>query len=783
MSKRTVLVIEDDSAIRQGIVDALSCAGYATCEASDGERGLKMALDRSIADLDLSIKGILYLWRATDLGEFKTLVAALDRSLTTSLGDLARLTELLDGELGRDPSTGAWKAIEESRLFTMRFPKGSTSDPSKACLLVRGLFSDLLYLTLEHRFNQEVFRAITRSVLARMGDLKERFRNLVADPDLAFPPGLTVASATSMAVVKPGQLAQYSVQVENRAGVEREVRVDEGHQPPDGWQSKVSQENFRLRPGESATVHYTIGVPYYAHVPMNHVGTLRIGWADEPGLVHQPQFLTRLTVGGKFEPLPGPAARDRDLAAQARKRSEQQPSQDTLEVAGGNTDHLVMEPGSVARYLVTAVHHGSQPRSVSMKLMTAVPDRWIVDIKPEEVQLAPDVPARFNMRLTAPVDTVTGRGVELLLGIGYTDDFGQVGKLTFRKVNVELAVVRAKPIINSGEVRTYYAKRDAATTLMVELANLGNVDDTFDIFVDEKPADWYVHLDRTYLRVPHRKNPVGLPITVRPPLDALTGEFERIVLRATSAGHPEIFTRQALTVAVRAGLNFALEPVRERWLVSPGSTGVLDFVARNVMGRPARLAFKVSPETIHPEWVHLDQPLSVLEPGEEMPLAVKVQVPHGVPLDRRFPVVIMALDDQGGEIVSASTELVTIPVHRIRIAARRDRLVRTRTLMMIPLTVTNEGAANETVGLILKGLRRYWAQLSHRRIYLKPGASYDVTLTVRVPPEMQYGQEADIEVQATSLKDGAARDFVRIGVSPPNMVRTNASTFGKLSNM
>jgi len=36
MDQQTILVIEDDSAIRQGIVDALSFAGYATLEAGDG---------------------------------------------------------------------------------------------------------------------------------------------------------------------------------------------------------------------------------------------------------------------------------------------------------------------------------------------------------------------------------------------------------------------------------------------------------------------------------------------------------------------------------------------------------------------------------------------------------------------------------------------------------------------------------------------------------------------------------------------------------------------------
>jgi DNA-binding response OmpR family regulator len=43
MKPRRVLVVEDDAAIRRGIVDALGAFGYATMEAPDGKTGLEMA--------------------------------------------------------------------------------------------------------------------------------------------------------------------------------------------------------------------------------------------------------------------------------------------------------------------------------------------------------------------------------------------------------------------------------------------------------------------------------------------------------------------------------------------------------------------------------------------------------------------------------------------------------------------------------------------------------------------------------------------------------------------
>ncbi|MGE5607695.1 MAG: response regulator transcription factor [Bacillota bacterium] len=55
MASRRILVIEDDAAIRQGIVDALSFHGFAAVEAGDGEAGLVAAQggDCNLVLLDL----------------------------------------------------------------------------------------------------------------------------------------------------------------------------------------------------------------------------------------------------------------------------------------------------------------------------------------------------------------------------------------------------------------------------------------------------------------------------------------------------------------------------------------------------------------------------------------------------------------------------------------------------------------------------------------------------------------------------------------------------------
>jgi DNA-binding response OmpR family regulator len=68
MNARQILTVEDDAAIRRGIVDALTFAGYKVLEAANGNDGLEMAVRRTydllLLDLVLPGKGGLEILRA-----------------------------------------------------------------------------------------------------------------------------------------------------------------------------------------------------------------------------------------------------------------------------------------------------------------------------------------------------------------------------------------------------------------------------------------------------------------------------------------------------------------------------------------------------------------------------------------------------------------------------------------------------------------------------------------------------------------------------------------------
>ncbi len=59
MHRKRILIVEDDTAIRRGLVDALGFAGYATLEAGEGTAGLAAALESGcdLLLLDLVLPG------------------------------------------------------------------------------------------------------------------------------------------------------------------------------------------------------------------------------------------------------------------------------------------------------------------------------------------------------------------------------------------------------------------------------------------------------------------------------------------------------------------------------------------------------------------------------------------------------------------------------------------------------------------------------------------------------------------------------------------------------
>jgi len=97
MSRQRILTIEDDPAIRRGIVDALRFAGYDVLEAADGEAGIELAVR---ADYDLLLLDLVLPRRDgfEILGEVRRLCPTLPVIILSARGEETdRVRGLRDG--------------------------------------------------------------------------------------------------------------------------------------------------------------------------------------------------------------------------------------------------------------------------------------------------------------------------------------------------------------------------------------------------------------------------------------------------------------------------------------------------------------------------------------------------------------------------------------------------------------------------------------------------------------------------------------------------------------
>lgn len=209
----TILVIEDDPAVRTGIVDTLEYGGYRTLEAADGHEGMKMALQSNyrLLLLDIVMPGpsgfeilaalkkarpgqavIMLSARGEEQDRVKGLVGGADDYVVKPFSMkelLARVDAVLRRSHERPSPTanheihGAAIDLNESRI---RFPDGSTEDLSeKESSLLRYLL-DASGRTvtraeiLRQVWNLDPERIETRTIDMHMAHLRSKLGEKIA---------------------------------------------------------------------------------------------------------------------------------------------------------------------------------------------------------------------------------------------------------------------------------------------------------------------------------------------------------------------------------------------------------------------------------------------------------------------------------------------------------------------------------------------------------------------------------------------------------------------------
>ncbi|QTN34424.1 response regulator transcription factor [Akkermansiaceae bacterium] len=213
MASPTILVIEDDPAVRTGIVDTLEYAGYTTLEAADGHEGMKLAMQATyrLLLLDIVMPGpsgfeILAALKKTRPGQAVIMLSARGeeqdrvRGLVNGADDyvvkpfsmkelLARVDAVLrrtherNSPAAKHVILGATIDLGESRIH---FPDGKREDLSeRECDLLRYLLDAggrtvTRAEILRHVWNLDPERIETRTIDMHMAHLRAKLGDGIA---------------------------------------------------------------------------------------------------------------------------------------------------------------------------------------------------------------------------------------------------------------------------------------------------------------------------------------------------------------------------------------------------------------------------------------------------------------------------------------------------------------------------------------------------------------------------------------------------------------------------
>ncbi len=209
----TILVIEDDPAVRTGIVDTLEYAGYQTLEAANGHEGMKLALEATyrLLLLDIVMPGpsgfeILAALKKARPGQAVIMLSARGeeqdrvRGLVNGADDyvvkpfsMKELLARVDAVLRRSHERrtpvadrvihGATIDLNENRI---RFPDGQSTDLSEkeSCLLRYLIEAGGRTVTraeiLRHVWNLDPSKIETRTIDMHMAHLRSKLGEKIA---------------------------------------------------------------------------------------------------------------------------------------------------------------------------------------------------------------------------------------------------------------------------------------------------------------------------------------------------------------------------------------------------------------------------------------------------------------------------------------------------------------------------------------------------------------------------------------------------------------------------
>ncbi|MEM2901056.1 MAG: PQQ-binding-like beta-propeller repeat protein, partial [Thermoplasmata archaeon] len=284
-------------------------------------------------------------------------------------------------------------------------------------------------------------------------------------------------------------------------------------------------------------------------------------------------------------------------------------------------------PGSEDNFTVYVKNEGNVADNIELYL-SEVPEEWYASLSSTQLYLQPNEirPIMLNMRapyirvdstamplVTATIPGCMSNGIRLgaVLIVNYDFSFECIDAIKDVKVN-------------------------STVTYTINITNLGNIDEDYEISVESYPQGWNPHLslENVHLEIAESKM---LYLNVTSPRNGLANETARIIVKANSTSKPELSKRIVTTTIVEPMYFMDIECALPNKAVQPG--GNVTFwlhITNRGNDMDSAILNITSLISEYPEgWkVNFSQPTQIIAPHEFFDIPVKISAPENATAGR-----------------------------------------------------------------------------------------------------------------------------------------------------
>ncbi len=198
------------------------------------------------------------------------------------------------------------------------------------------------------------------------------------------------------------------------------------------------------------------------------------------------------------------------------------------------------DPGANATYVVYLKNDGNVDDDFDLSV-SDVPDGWYVALSATHFHLMPGEIVPINFSVTAPDAREDETAAPLITATipGCMSQGIRLGAILIVKYAISLDCIDPVKDVRS----------NATVSYMINMTNLGNIDETYSLTVDSYPAAWNPHLSTEVVHLDIGET-CRFYLNVTSPRNALANETARIPVTATSSSRPAIKSTVITTTLV-----------------------------------------------------------------------------------------------------------------------------------------------------------------------------------------------------------------------------------------